>query len=382
MSNFGLNDNGFTRMRYVDILESLQTNTKGIFGSDVNLNTNSPLGMILKVFAFGLTPLHNLAEKVYYSAFKDTATGMELDNTGQYIGISRKPADYATGIATFSGISGTVIPVNFVIACNNIQFWTLQPATIGGTGSIDVNIKCIELGLVGNVTPGTITTIVNPLTGVNSVTNALATIGGEEVETDTDFRARYDKSIAMGGSSTAASIEASLLALDDVVDAEVTENDTVTVVNGIPPKAISSFVYGGTDADISKAIFETKAGGVQAFGTTTVVVTDSKGKPHNIGFTRATEVPVYVHVTLTKDSTLYPSNGDTTIKTAIVDYISALGLGDDVTFTKIIGFCHKVAGVIDTVVTLSTNNTTFTAANVIINATSVAKTDVAKVVIS
>ncbi|MBK5244283.1 MAG: baseplate J/gp47 family protein [Eubacteriaceae bacterium] len=380
--NFGLNDNGFTRMRYIDILESMQMNAKGIFGSDVNLNTNSPLGMFLKVVAFGLARIWSLAETVYYSAFKDTATGFALDNTGQYIGIRRKPADYSTGIVTFNGTPGTIIPVNFVIACNDIQFWTLQPATIGGTGNIDVNIKCIELGTLGNVTAGTITTIVNPLTGVTSVTNALSFTGGEEVETDTDFRTRYDNSIAMGGSSTTASIEASLLTLDDVIDADVTENDTLTVVDGIPPKSISTFIYGGTDADISQAIFETKAGGIQAFGVTTTVVTDSKGNPHDIGFTRATEVETYINIVLTKDALLYPSDGDVTIQTAVIDYIMALGLGDDVTFTKIIGFCHKVTGVIDVVVTTSTDNITFSAANVSIDTKSVAKTDSAKVVIS
>lgn len=379
--NFGLNDNGFTRMRYIDILESMQTNAKGIFGSDVNLNTNSPLGMFLKVVAFGLASIWSLAEAVYYSAFKDTATGFSLDNTGQYIGIKRKPADYSTGIVTFTGTPDTIIPVNFVIACNDIQFWTLQPATIGGTGNIDVNIKCIEVGIVGNVTAETITTIVNPLTGITSVINTLAFTGGEEVETDTDFRTRYDKSIAMGGSSTTASIEASLLTLDDVIDADVTENDTVTEINGLPPKSINAFIYGGTDADISQAIFETKAGGVQAFGVTTIVVTDSKGNPHDIGFTRATEVETYVNIVLTKDALLYPSDGDATIQTAVIDYIMALGLGDDVTFTKIIGFCHKVTGVIDTVVTLSTDNITFTAENITIDGTAVAKTDVEKVVI-
>ena len=380
--NFGLNDNGFTRMRYVDILESLQTNARGIFGNNINVNTNSPLGMFLKIVAFGLGGIWALAEKVYYSAFKDTATGYELDNIGQYIGISRKPAGYSSGIVTFHGIAGTIIPVNFVIACNDIQFWTTQPSTIGGTGNIDVNIKCIELGTIGNVAAATITNIVNPLLGVTSVTNALNLTGGVEVETDTDFRIRYDNSVSLGGSSTTASIESELLAIPDVLSANVTDNDTNAIVNGVPAKSVASFVYGGTDSEIAGAIFKTKAGGIQAFGATTVIVTDSKGYTHNIGFTRATEIPIYVKITLTKDLTLYPSTGNATIQTDIINYIGLLGLGGDVTFTKIIGICHNVIGVIDTVVTLSVDNITFSAANVIIAPSSVAKTDVLKVVIS
>lgn len=392
MSDFGLTEKGFKRKRQIDILESLQSNAKGVFGSDVNVNVNSPLGMILMIVSFEMGIAWQEAENVYYSAYKDTAEGYQLDNVGQYISISRKAAGYAKGIATLTGVPGTLIPDSFVIACNNVQFWTLQQATIGGTGVIDVNIQAIDVGVSGNVAAGTITTIVNSMAGVTSVTNALDTYGGSAVEAPTAFRTRYDKSIAMGGSSTPPSIQAALINLDNVIDADVTENDTVATVNGIPPKCVSCFVYGGADAEIAKTILETKSGGIQAFGTTVIPVTDSNGEIHQVGFTRATEVPVYVRVTLTKDASIYPIDGDAVIQTAIVSYIGGadadgavypgLGLEKDVIFTKIIGLCHKVSGVTDVVVTLSTDNTTFTEANINIGTYSVAITDYVKVVIS
>lgn len=392
MSDFGLNDNGFKRKRYIDIFETMQSNISGIMGKDINTKVNSPLGMFLMVIAFALAPIWALAEKVYYSAFIDTATGVSQDNVGQYISIKRKAATYAKGIATFTGTPGTVIPASFIISCGDIQFWTLQQATIAGTGTIDVNIQAIEVGTKGNVAAGTIDTIFSALYGVDSVTNALKTDGGNEVETETEFRERYNRSVTMGGSSTTPSVEATILAITDVIDARVIENDTTATVNGIPPKVIAPYVYGGADLDIARAILESKAGGVQSYGTTVIPITDSRGEVHSIGFTKATEVPVYVKVVLTKDASVFPVNGNTTIETAIVKYIGGtdadgsiydgLGLEQDVIFTKIIGLCHSVSGVTDVDVTLSIDNVIFTEANVDIGTYSVALTDYQKVVIT
>jgi hypothetical protein len=166
----------------------------------------------------------------------------------------------------------------------------------------------------------------------------------------------------------------------------------MATVDGVPAKAFESTVYGGTNADIADAIYRTKAAGIQAFGDIIVPITDDYGQVHNIGFSRVAEITVYVNVVLTTDTELFPVDGMTTIETNIIKYIGGtdadstkyygLGLGDDVVYTKIIGICHSVAGVTDVVVTLSTDNITFTAANVAIATGEVAVTDYAKVVIA
>ena len=388
---FGLNKDGFNRMRYADIIAEMNSRAKSVFGADVNLSEYSPLGMFFKVVAFSMAVIWQLAEYVYYGAYKDTAEGYQLDGVCQYIGITRKPASYATGTVTFTGTAGTVIPLQFLVSTGTYQFWTQQIATIPSGGTVDVPIRALELGNTSNVLAGTITTIVNPLTGVASVTNALSTTGGADVETDELLRARYDESISLGGASTTSAIEAELLQVQNVVDARVIENVTMATVDGVPAKAFESTVYGGIDADIADAIYRTKAAGVQAFGDITVPITDDYGQVHNIGFSRVSEITIYVNVTLTTDDD-FPIDGLTTIETNIIKYIGGtdadstkyygLGLGDDVVYTKIIGICHSVAGVTDVSVTLSTDNITFTAANVAIATGEVAVTDYAKVVIT
>ena len=389
---FGLNSNGFNRMRYADIIAEMNSRAKSVFGADVNLSEYSPLGMFFKVVAFSMAVIWQLAEYVYYGAYKDTAEGYQLDGVCQYIGITRKPASYATGTATITGIAGTVIPLQFIVSTGTYLFWTQQIATIPVGGTVDVPIRAIELGNTSNVLANTITTIVNPLTGVTAVTNALGTTGGADVETDESLRARYDESISLGGASTTSAIEAELLQVQNVVDARVTENVTMATVDGVPAKAFEAMVYGGVNADIADAIYRTKAAGIQAFGDIIVPITDDYGQVHNIGFSRVAEITVYVNVVLTTDTDLFPVDGMTTIETNIIKYIGGtdadstkyygLGLGDDVVYTKIIGICHSVAGVTDVTVTLSTDNITFTAANVAIATGEVAVTDYAKVVIT
>lgn len=389
---FGLNKDGFNRMRYADIIAEMNSRARSVFGADVNLSEHSPLGMFFKVVAFSMAVIWQLAEYVYYGAYKDTAEGYQLDGVCQYIGITRKPASYATGTVTFTGTAGTVIPLQFLVSTGTYQFWTQQIATIPSGGTVDVPIRAIELGNTSNVLSNTITTIVNPLTGITAVTNALGTTGGADVETDESLRARYDESISLGGASTTSAIEAELLQVQNVVDARVIQNVTMATVDGVPAKAFESTVYGGIDADIADAIYRTKAAGVQAFGDITVPITDDYGQVHNIGFSRVAEITVYVNVVLTTDAELFPVDGMTTIETNIIKYIGGtdadstkyygLGLGDDVVYTKIIGICHSVAGVTDVIVTLSTDNITFTAANVAIATGEVAVTDYAKVVIT
>lgn len=388
---FGLNDTGFKRKRYIDVLTTLQGYARNLFGDNINVSENSPLGMILKIVSFGLGVLWQVVENVYFAAYKNSATGVQLDYVCQYAGITRKPAVKATGTVIFTGVAGTVIPANFIVMAGNVQYWTLHAVEIDSGGTISAEIQALESGTVGNVSAGEVNKLFRVLTGVTSVVNTLAISGGEEKETDHALSARYDLSIASGGTSTAPSIEASILAVTDVITAIVTENDTNAEVGGIPAKSFESFVYGGADSEIAQAIFDSKGAGIRAYGTTTVSVDDSHGVSHTIGFTRPDEVDIYVNITLTKNSS-YPGTGDTTIETLVIEYIggtdsegdtyNGLGIGDDVIYTKIIGLCHDIAGVDDVVVELSTDGITYSAANIAITGLQVAVTDIDKVVIS
>lgn len=358
---FGLTPQGFKRKQYTDIKNDMQDRAKSLFGDDVNLSESSPLGLLIKLFSWSLGIVWQLAEKVYFNDFVSTSEGVSLDRLAKRIGLSRARARQATGEVTFTGSEGTIIEVGFLISTpDGIEFETTEEVTIPVLGTVVAEIISLDLGANTNVSAGRITEIVNPIAGLDSVTNATATTGGVDVETDVTFRARYERSIAKIGSSTSASIESTILSVDGVIDAKVRENDDIVVVGGLPAKCIAPIVAGGVDLAVALAILETKAGGIESFGSTNVTVEDSRGVEFNIGFTRPTQVTISVSAGLTTDSS-YPLDGDQQIEDAIQEYIEGLRISEDVVYSKLISLCHVVPGVTD--VDLTVNTTT---ANVVI----------------
>jgi uncharacterized phage protein gp47/JayE len=194
---------------------------------------------------------------------------------------------------------------------------------------------------------GTLTEIAETSTGWNSVTNAADAILGEEEEADTDLRTRRLQELADSGSTTVDAIRAAILAVEDVTNAIVLENDSAVTVDGIPPHAIEPVVLGGTDVDIAAAIFGSKAAGIQSFGAdATELVEDSLGNSHTVEFSRPTVREVYIELTLVTDPDLYV--GDTAVKEALVDFHDATReMGQDVIVYRLACVIMDLVGVLD-----------------------------------
>jgi uncharacterized phage protein gp47/JayE len=394
LSDFGLTPQGFNRKKYEDILLTMETQARALFGENVNLSVRSPLGLFIKVVAWTVSIIWQLAEKVYYSAYVDDAEGIQLDKTAKNIGIVRRGPEKATGIITVSGTEGTEItPYNLTVGTlDNITYVPAETKTIDATGQVDVSIVAVAYGTIGNVPGGTITQIITPIAGVDSVTNAAATSGGRNAETDEEFRDRYYNSTSKAGASTIDSITASLLNAQDVRTALVKENTTMAVdSDGRPPKSIQCYVLGGVKASVAQAIFDTKPAGIETYGTESEFVTDISGRQHTVKFSYATVKNIYLNINLVRNSQ-YTSDGDKLIKTEIVKYIggtdadgqlyNGTNIGDDVIFTKLVSVISKVAGVEDFELTIGLAPESLSSANIVIADIEVAETAPDKVVIS
>lgn len=405
--NYGLLTTGFNRKTYEVLVEEMKLRAKSLFGDDVNLNDNSPLGLFIQNEAYFLASgdtldpgAWELAEKVYNSAYVDTAEGISLDRVCKYIGITRRLAEGSTGQATITGVNGTIVPAGFLLATSGgVQFYTSAQATIsGGTATVDIigyglpqSDGSILNGIITNVPASTITVIVNPTAGITSVTNAAELTGGRDAETDEELRDRYYLSVSKPGSSSGDSIRAAILEISGVRDALIRINDTTGTVGSIPAKSIAPVILGGDNTVIANKILETKAGGIQSYGTTTVNVSDLSGNTHTIGFTRPTSVDVWVNATITHDSS-YPVDGDVQVVTQIIKYIGGtdadeteydgLAIDDDVILVKCIAAALNVSGITDVVLELSTNGVDYDPSNITITNLQIAHTDSDKVVIS
>lgn len=394
MADFGLTAQGFKRKTYPDILESMQARARAFFGEDVNLSDRSLLGLFLQVIAWDQARIWEEIEKVYHAQHVDSAEGAQLDGVAKRIGLVRRSAEKATGTITITGTADTVIEAgNLRVGTKTgIEFDLAEDVTIPETGTVDAAIIAVLAGQSGNVQPGTITEIVTPLAGVTAVTNAEATQGGRDVETDYEFYNRYLLSLSSVGASTLDSIRAALLNVPGVRAANVVENMTNEIDGeGRPPKSIQCYVLGGEAQDVAEAIFDTKAGGIETVGDVSVTVKDASGQEHIVKFSFATVVPIYVKLTITRNLK-YQSDGDARVRTEVIRYIGGedadgtvhvgLGMRQAVVYTKIIEKVYKIEGIDDIDLELSTDGINWVRTNIDIQSNQVAETSHDKVVIT
>ena len=220
-------------------------------------------------------------------------------------------------------------------AASTVTVETTASATIAGATSVPVQALTtgpIEAGA------GTLTVIVTPVAGWSSSTNAAALTPGQNIESDLQLRARREASLQASGTGTDGGIRAALLEI--VEQAVVLSNRTnSTAAAGTPAHAVRAILYpdpnsATVEAAIATAYFSQLPAGIQAWGTSvTATVTDSQGVDHTIEWDYATEVDVYIDLTVT----LVPGSDVVAadIQAAIVAYVNALEVGDDVRVLRV-----------------------------------------------
>lgn len=361
-----LDRTGFKRRRFQDLYDEIEDKAKEAFGENINTSERSPLGIILRLFAWFLAKLWGTAEDVYNSGYKNTAEGNNLDRLGPYSGVTRILEQWATGAVTITGTPGRTEEAGFQVATETgVYFETIEPFTIGTDGTANAKIEALAPGSQGNVAAGTITIIVNPNPDITAVTNPERTQGGREKETDAEFRDRMDQAVAGGGAASLDALRGALLRIENVRAAAVIENNTMKPDSaGRPPKSYQAYVLGGDDQTIAQAIFEKGAAGIESYGDIAKQVTDLGGYQHTVKFSRAVEVALKIKVEVTKNDS-YPADGDELIRSALVRYVggedggsyyNGLNMGAQVVYTRLISAVYSVTGVEDVVVRVGTGD--------------------------
>lgn len=377
-------------MRTADYLPIIQQQARELFGEDADLSDRTPLGKFIYLMAQQRAEDNELLEQVWNSRFVDTSEGVSLDQNVKRALIKRKQWLKASGEVVFNLDKGTTVPAGTLLRTPyNVYFKTVEQVKAVEAGDYLVKVEALEYGVIGNVEAGDISIVVNPLSGINSVTNPESFQNGQDEETDEELKERYYSSLGKLGARRIESIEANVLdEVNGVRACKVIENDTMEEdAEGRPPKSFETVVLGGLDEEIAKKIFELKPAGIQAYGTTIVEITDERGITHQIGFTRATTVPIYVKAYVKKGSN-YPLNGDQQIKQQIIRYVGGtyenttydgVGMSEDVILARLESRLFAVEGVIDVRAELSTDGIDYSDSNIEIGFPEVAETDVSKI---
>lgn len=378
-----LTDKGYERPTFEDLLAAQEERARLLFGEDIDTNDNTPLGKYIRLNVADLADVYEILEMIYYARFPNTATGVSLDRLCPFAGISRNPATYAVHKVRFTGTAGENVPEGFEVSTvdGDLTFHTYDALQIGEGGYVDGFVYCEEAGVIGNVALGKIDTIVNPDANVDEIEHLGVEEYGEDIESDTALRDRFNATINGSGAATAASISGAVSRVALVDGVAVVENDTDTTVDGIPPHSFECFVLSPESQDtlVAEAIFSKKPLGIKAVGDVAVEIVDDSGVSHTVRFSRTIQRDIYIKLTVNVNN-YFESDGKEQIKSYIAEYINTLKNGDNVYLSSIYGYIYKAAGVVNvSSLTMSTDGATYSTGNIEITDKEVARVDVANI---
>lgn len=388
-----LDEKGFKRKTYDDLLTEIEMKGKELFGEDINTSTTSFFGIFFRLFAYFLAIVWMLAEKVYNSAFISKADGVSLDRLVLTAGISRQLDQQAIAKITVNGSPEYIVSEGTLITNRNetIYFEVLEDFQIGANGTGIGYAICTEFGTKGNVDPNMLTVLVNTDSNITSVTNEKA-YGGTNKETDRELRAKHSIAISGIGSSTINAIRTALLRVNGVRAATVIQNvDDVPDASGRPAHSIEAFLLGGNPSDIGYALLNSKAAGIRSHGSQSIDVIDDSGNHQTMKFSFAEEVDIQVQMTITKNDQ-FEADGDKQVKDAIVRYIggtlsdgyfsTGLNMGEDLNLAQLLFALSKVKGIADVDLAFGKKGQTLGTDKVVINANQVAQITAEDVIIN
>jgi uncharacterized phage protein gp47/JayE len=348
---YGLTPTGFVAKTLTEIKTDLEAVYRATYGAGANLIPESNMGQEIAIISERLAELWDLLGAVVAAVSPDGATGVQLDNVCALTGTVRDPPVKSRVYATLNGTAATLVEAGRLFSTTaHVQFETLADVTLTGSPVTGVECRAVEAGPLPAYS-GTLTVIDTPVDGLTSVTNpADHFVLGAELEKDPPLKIRREQELRAQGNAAVEAIRQKVLAVDNVLQVYVFENDTDdTDGDGLPPHSIEVVVNGGDADEIRAAIYAAKGGGIYTHGTTSGTLVDSQGFTKTVRFTRPTTVPIYVVLhDVTYDADEYPIDGDDQIKAAIVAYgLERYQIGTDVHGSPLSAQAFSIPGVTD-----------------------------------
>ncbi len=321
-----IDSTGFHMPTYADILDSLTSSAKTIFGQDIYLGEDSQDYQFMSAVASKIYDSFLTAQSVYNSYGPSTSVGTALDTVVKINGIRRIGASYSTCNVTLSGTPNTVIN-NGKLQDNNNILWDLPTTvTLDNNGSATVSVQCEQTGAVIVGTNSFI--IATPLYGWMGVTNTANVNVGTDIEADSALRSRQAQSTSLSSLTVLDSLKAMIMAVQGVSRSQAYENFTNTTdSNGLPAHSVTCVVEGGTDYDVANAIYLKRGIGPLTNGTTSVEIEDQYSQLTNISFYRPSYVDVDITINVKKLNN-YTSQTSINIQNAVANFLNSFSIGN------------------------------------------------------
>lgn len=306
-------ETGLTVENLTDLIADLTASFKTIYGADINLDSDSPDGQILGIFAQAAEDLRELLLDVNAGFDPDQAAGTVLDQRVALNNIKRSGGTFTivpvkltvngpvplVGLDENAGVVPVPAGVYTVQDAAGNQYALLASVNIPAAGTYTYSFQAAEIGNV-QVALNSITIPVTVLAQVTAINNpASPTQQGEDEETDSALRVRRAKSTTIVTAGYLDTLESALASLPGVTSAQVYENTSPTASGGIPGHGIWAIIAGGSPAEIGAMLYARKAPGVAIAGAQHVTVPRVDGvRTIVMSYDIPTPIPLYVEFTL------------------------------------------------------------------------------------
>lgn len=320
-----------------DIKSETQSEWKEIYGQDLDVNDETPQGMMIgqEVAVRSEVVANNAA--VANQINPNIAGGVFLDDIWSFTGGKRRPSTYTTVYGVIlTGSPGAIIPSGSRRATTGGDIFELiDTAVIGDNSRVTATFQALEAGPIA-APAGSLTVPVEGYTAIGWETSSNPSDGLQGLSSQSDIQARRERkeTLALQGRSIAEAVFSNVRALPQVLSLSFRENveDTARVIDGINLVAHSVWacVDGGEDIDVATALYGAKTAGANWNGSVAVQVTDPySNQKTTVKFDRPVAVPVMVRFTLGATGNVSDPSG--TIRDAVIAYVN--GQTDEAGFT-------------------------------------------------
>lgn len=280
---------------------------------------------------------------------------------------SRKIYRQDAGAGTFKLLATIVDNVTTIYNDNdNATLATAAVSAVNTTNAVNIAVAGADVGLNYNAAIGALSVLVDPITGVTSVTNALAISGGSDRETDTEYASRLLEAVqsptGQGNKGDYKQWAQSVLGVTNATVIPLASgNNTVTIVLTGPN---NSAVTAAKVAEVQALIDPNINGDGSGLGPIGAVVTIATVT--NLSVTLSATI---VHETgYTLDGTSSTSATRQVITDAVTKYFRSVAPGATVRWTEVVAAIIYSLGVADASSVLINGVTT----NIVLTSTQVA----------
>ena len=328
--------------------DALGESFRRALGVGLDLDPDTPQGQLIGVLAETLAEEDEALVAVANGFSRDRALGIQLDDLGSLLGVSRLHGIRSTVSVTLTGRVGTTIRAGSRVktAAAGDVFALDADVTIPAGGSAEGAMTSQEAGPVPAAT-GTLTAIVDVVAGWEAATNAATATLGRALESDDAYRARFGALTARNARGSSDAILAAVLDVEGMVDAIIRANDTDAAVTlqgqSIGAHSVFLVVDGGADGDVAAAIARAKSAGTGTSGDVSVDV------PHPSGWTVATRFKRVIDIALTVTiettfETGFPSDGTGRIIAGVVKWFQGARIGQPIDTNRLLTPITAVPG--------------------------------------